>query len=608
MKPVGTTRSIIRDAYGFEVPEKHVGLYSECSGKWSTEEKRRTHNWLQFLKDITPEDYTNRNILSTRHLDEKLELSLRQIIVSRNCEQESEFGDRLVTLVRNGIPQFLRGSVWSLFLNHDSKRVQGLFKILSSQTGAYKTDDEQGDEGLHRTQSSPDDVFVKKHLLRTFTSGGVMSPMRRLDDNFEDNNVFTIPDSRNNETIVKQIDKDVSRTFPGHPVLDESGLASLREILLAFSLHRPDIGYCQGLNFMSGFLLLFNKPEDAFWNLVAIIEKLLPDQFDKNMLPAVVDKFVFRHLVRQYYPKLAEHLDELTVDVSALCPQWFLCCFVNALPTESCLRVWDILLWEGNSSFLFKVALALVDSCFEDLMKAENAVKAWEVLQNMASSCFDSSSLIQTALDKFSEVEHKDIRKLQASYHKTVKGKNNRDVFDKETVFSLDENAEDNNTPRKIKAASDQLQCAVSMGSSSSSGSVLSSDGQHPSTEITTGSKTHSSMRFVREALRSLEQHQHVIPEEFGNLVSELIDRLKERESENRQLQLKLSQFSLEEKRSEETNEALKLRLNATEIELDKKTEVLDRMIVKSQILTEKVASQEEVILQLCSLSSINSF
>ena len=41
--------------------------------------------------------------------------------------------------------------------------------------------------------------------------------------------------------------------------------------------------------------------------------------------------------------------------------QWFLCLFVNSLPLETCLRVWDILFFERCSSVLFRVAMALVD-------------------------------------------------------------------------------------------------------------------------------------------------------------------------------------------------------------------------------------------------------
>lgn len=82
---------------------------------------------------------------------------------------------------------------------------------------------------------------------------------------------------------------------------------------------------------------------------------------------------------------------------------------------------------------------------------------------------------------------------------------------------------------------------------------------------------------------------------EMGSKVYELISSLRMTESENRQLQMKLSEASIEEKRIIETNQALKLRLGAAYTELDKKSECLDSMIAKSQLLTEKVASQEEV-------------
>lgn len=35
--------------------------------------------------------------------------------------------------------------------------------------------------------------------------------------------------------------------------------------------------------------------------------------------------------------------------------------FINSLPLESCLRVWDVLFFEGSAVVLFRVALALVD-------------------------------------------------------------------------------------------------------------------------------------------------------------------------------------------------------------------------------------------------------
>ena len=41
--------------------------------------------------------------------------------------------------------------------------------------------------------------------------------------------------------------------------------------------------------------------------------------------------------------------------------QWFLCLFVNSLPLETCLRVWDAFFFERCASVLFRIGLALVD-------------------------------------------------------------------------------------------------------------------------------------------------------------------------------------------------------------------------------------------------------
>ncbi|RVW39699.1 hypothetical protein CK203_085991 [Vitis vinifera] len=43
----------------------------------------------------------------------------------------------------------------------------------------------------------------------------------------------------------RQIEKDLPRTFPGHPALDKVGRDSLRHLLLAHAQHNPSVGYCQ---------------------------------------------------------------------------------------------------------------------------------------------------------------------------------------------------------------------------------------------------------------------------------------------------------------------------------------------------------------------------
>lgn len=45
-----------------------------------------------------------------------------------------------------------------------------------------------------------------------------------------------------------QIEKDLHRTFPGHPVMDGTGRSALRRILAAYARRNPTVGYCQVLS------------------------------------------------------------------------------------------------------------------------------------------------------------------------------------------------------------------------------------------------------------------------------------------------------------------------------------------------------------------------
>ena len=67
------------------------------------------------------------------------------------------------------------------------------------------------------------------------------------------------------------IGKDLGRSFPGVEMFRESdgeGQRMLGRVLKAFSLHDTKIGYCQGLAFIVGPLLMHMQDRDAFCVLV----------------------------------------------------------------------------------------------------------------------------------------------------------------------------------------------------------------------------------------------------------------------------------------------------------------------------------------------------
>ena len=80
--------------------------------------------------------------------------------------------------------------------------------------------------------------------------------------------------------FAEEIEKDILRTFPGHNFFtSEGGKSSVRNILLAYSIRNPKVGYCQSMNFIVGLLLLCMPEDRAFNVLCYIVEDLLVGYF-----------------------------------------------------------------------------------------------------------------------------------------------------------------------------------------------------------------------------------------------------------------------------------------------------------------------------------------
>ena len=129
----------------------------------------------------------------------------------------------------------------------------------------------------------------------------------------------------------------------------------MREVLQAFCVHNPTVGYCQGMNFIVGIALLFLDPEDAFWCLVAVTEKYFKSNyFDSGLIGAQVDQKCLKDIIKSKLPDLYDHLEALDIEISSITLNWFLAIFIDAVPFDTLLRIWDCFLLEG-SKVLFRV-------------------------------------------------------------------------------------------------------------------------------------------------------------------------------------------------------------------------------------------------------------
>ncbi|VUZ43985.1 unnamed protein product [Hymenolepis diminuta] len=211
----------------------------------------------------------------------------------------------------------------------------------------------------------------------------------------------------------RQITLDVLRTFPNHIAFNRPegfGVQKIQEVLQAFTLHNPTVGYCQGMNFIVGNASLFLDKETIFWLLVLIVEHFFPpNYFNDGLIAAQADQIILRNLIDKYCPRLSETMQNLEVDISTITFNWFIAVFVNSVPIETLLRIWDVFLLEGEK-VIFRVAVALLMRQEDVLIRQSDTLAFWKSMKTAVSIVYDHKTLMNTAFGGFKMIKRKEIR------------------------------------------------------------------------------------------------------------------------------------------------------------------------------------------------------
>ncbi|KAI8635210.1 rab-GTPase-TBC domain-containing protein [Xylariaceae sp. FL1651] len=197
------------------------------------------------------------------------------------------------------------------------------------------------------------------------------------------------------------IGKDLGRSFPGVDMFrdpDGDGQRMLGRVLKCFSLYDHKIGYCQGLAFLVGPLLMHMPDNQAFCVLVRLMERYdLRSCFLPDLSGLHVRIYQFRELLRQDMPALSTHLDDLQVD-PAYVSQWFLSFFAVTCPLPMLFRIYDVIFAEGASETIMRVAMSLmrknesrISACteLEDVMQLLLSRGLWDCYHYNADDFVD---------------------------------------------------------------------------------------------------------------------------------------------------------------------------------------------------------------------------
>jgi hypothetical protein len=347
-----------RDRYGFKKATDKISLqeYDSWYSKYDEHVSRRRNKWMALMK--------------------------KEGLSTTDPSQFPEECEKVKRYARKGYPPEWRGAMW-WFYSGGQQRIRepdmaGLYPSLVAR--------------VNRGELNKDDrEAIERDLDRTFPD-----------------NIHFRPDPSH----IDDGDDDGGADEP-------SLIKDLREVLSAFALNNPGIGYCQSLNFIAGLLLLFLKQdtERVFVLLSIITQNHLPGAHARSLANTEVN--VLMMLIRDYLPKVWNSINDTDLinsgpgskahpdskfqrqpTVALSCTSWFMSIFVGVLPIETVLRVWDAFLYEGPRA-LYRYALAIFKLGEPEIRKYRPGDgELFMTVQNLPRRCLNPNILHDIAFVK----------------------------------------------------------------------------------------------------------------------------------------------------------------------------------------------------------------
>lgn len=186
----------------------------------------------------------------------------------------------------------------------------------------------------------------------------------------------------------KAITRDLGRTFPHHDFFTDGqgiGQEHLFNVLKAYSLYDPQVGYCQGLPFVVAVLLLNMPDEEAFSLLVRLMHSYdLRGHFLPEMPKLQLRLYQFDRLIEELLPVLHVHFLRQGIKSSMFCSQWFLTLFSYRFPLEIVVRIYDNCLASGIEA-IFAFSIVLLQKNEDELL----TLKFDDILAFLKNKIFD---------------------------------------------------------------------------------------------------------------------------------------------------------------------------------------------------------------------------
>ena len=230
--------------------------------------------------------------------------------------------NKLKKRTRKGIPDNLRSNVWQLFADIKTIYKKGLFQELSNQKSDQETE----------------------------------------------------------EIILKDLD----RTYPSCQLFAEKyggGQRKLFNVLSNFSKFQKEIGYVQGMSFLTALFLTYMDEESTFFMLNSLMDKYNMKRIFSPGFPDLNKLFyVLLNLEKKFVPNIYYIFQRDLIAPSLYATEWFICLFSKYLNFNFVVRIFDTFLLEGFK-VIYRFALGILKIKEKYFLESKNMPMTLNVLR-----------------------------------------------------------------------------------------------------------------------------------------------------------------------------------------------------------------------------------
>ena len=282
--------------------------------------------WTSALFDINEEIY-NSSQNYTRKIENLRNIFLYKMFFQKNVKKNIIENESNIKLFKYGIPKYLREFIWEIII--------------------------------------AEKYSIKKYFNR--------------EEEKEEYNSFLSSINKNKINI--QIKKDITRTFSDTSYQTEKNLNILKNLMIFTSSLTKD-GYCQGMNFIVGFILtVTNFDEIKSYFILKNIFPQIKGYFETGFPLLKKNINLFYKLFCKLYPKLNSHFAKHDVYAQFWVGRWLQTLFILSLPFDELCFIWDLLLIKGFN-FAIYISLAIVYYLEKYLMKLDDSSDILFYLKN----------------------------------------------------------------------------------------------------------------------------------------------------------------------------------------------------------------------------------